>query len=203
MTSIKCPNCEAESPPGAIFCDNCGYDLRNAPLNAPQPLSPTIVSAEAGGLACNNCGHLNPREAIYCENCGTKIPQQPDAVTHIPRQEPSPPARKEIVGRLVIQSTNANLPFPAGKSQITLGREDPVSGIFPDIDLTPYGAQEAGVGRQHAKMTIQNQAMYIEDLNSVNGTLVNKKRIQPGQPVMLKNGDEIRLGLLIINFYSN
>ena len=42
----------------------------------------------------------------------------------------------------------------------------------------------------------------FEDLNSVNGTLVNKQRIPPNQPVQLNNGDEIRLGLLVINFYT-
>lgn len=201
MATIKCPNCAAESPPGAIFCDNCGYDLRNVPQNISPPVSPTVSSSAAEGLICINCGHQNPVEAIFCENCGSKIVQQPPQKPPL-QPEPPTPIRKQIVGRLVIQSTNTDLPFPSGKPQITLGREDPVSSIFPDIDLTPYGAQEAGVGRQHARITIQNQAVYIEDLNSVNGTLVNKQRIPPNQPVQLNNGDEIRLGLLVINFYT-
>ena len=84
-----------------------------------------------------------------------------------------------------------------------MGREDPVSGVFPDIDLDPYGGHEAGVGRQHAQLIIQGGQVHIEDLDSVNGTAVNKQRIQPRQPHPLNNGDEVRLGKMGMIYYSN
>lgn len=99
--------------------------------------------------------------------------------------------------------TGTSLAFPPGKQSVTLGREDPVSGIFPEIDLDPHGGQDAGVGRQHARLTLQNGQVFIEDLNSVNGTVVNKQKIAPGQPRALSNGDEVRLGKLVLNYYAS
>lgn len=232
MSTITCPSCSAASPAGAIFCDNCGYDLRNVPESAPQPVTPTVSASASGGLTCQSCGHINLTDSAFCENCGIKLgavpveqptpqqqpqpadqppppqtpPAEPPAASPAPQplvDTPQTPPAETISGHLVIQSTNTSLPIPSGKKELTLGREDPVSSIFPDIDLTPYGAQDAGVGRHHARIRILEGDAYIEDLNSVNGTLVNKEPLPAGQLVKLNNGDEIRLGLLIINFYSS
>lgn len=103
-----------------------------------------------------------------------------------------------IKGNLVIKSANATLTIPAGKQVIILGREDPVSGVFPDIDLDPYGAQEEGVGRRHAQLVMRGGEICIEDLESVNGTVVNRQRLVPRQPHPIQDGDEIRLGKLVM-----
>ena len=120
-----------------------------------------------------------------------------------PVQQPQPSPAKTQPGRLIIQGSNVSLQIPSGKQEVIIGREDPVSSIFPDIDLDPYGGQDAGVGRQHAKITQHANQYFIEDLNSVNGTSINKQRIPPRQPVALNDGDEIRLGLMVLNFYSH
>ncbi|MCZ7553077.1 MAG: hypothetical protein M5U05_10915 [Anaerolineales bacterium] len=44
-----------------------------------------------------------------------------------------------IPGRLVIVETNVSLAIPPGSQSIIIGREDPVSGVFPDLDLDPHG----------------------------------------------------------------
>jgi pSer/pThr/pTyr-binding forkhead associated (FHA) protein len=103
---------------------------------------------------------------------------------------------------LVILETQVSLPIPAGKQEIVLGREDPVSGIFPDIDLDPYGGHEAGVGRRHARLIIKSGQVYLEDLDSVNGTAVNRQRIPAHQSVLLKSGDEVRLGKMVLMFFA-
>jgi len=103
---------------------------------------------------------------------------------------------------LVIQETQVSLPIPAGKQEIILGREDPVSGVFPDIDLDPYGGHEAGVGRRHARLIIKSGQVYLEDLDSVNGTAVNRQRIPAHQPVPLKSGDEVRLGKMALMYFA-
>ena len=89
----------------------------------------------------------------------------------------------------------------AGKAEYIMGREDPVSGSFPEVDLEPYGAQPSGVGRQHAKIVAQG-GYFLVDLNSVNGTFLNKQKLVPNQQMPLNNGDEIRLGKLVIIFQS-
>jgi pSer/pThr/pTyr-binding forkhead associated (FHA) protein len=107
-----------------------------------------------------------------------------------------------IPGRFVIQETQVSLPIPSGKQEIILGREDPVSSVFPDIDLDPHAGHEAGVGRRHARLIIRSGQVFIEDLDSVNGTAVNRQRIPAHQPVPLKTGDEVRLGKMALMYFT-
>lgn len=132
--------------------------------------------------------------------------QQPAATPGYP--PPTAPAMPSYVPpagagqpRLMVQSTHATLPLPAGKAEIVIGREDPVSSVFPDIDLTNHGGDEGGVSRRHARLLVRGNQIYLEDLNSTNFTYVNQQRLTPGQPQLLNNGDEIRLGKVRLNFY--
>jgi serine/threonine protein kinase len=69
-----------------------------------------------------------------------------------------------------------------------------------DIDLGPHGAAEAGVSRVHARLTHHGDGWHIDDLDSLNGTYVNDVKINPGQPVLLKDGDLIRCSHLTFLF---
>jgi pSer/pThr/pTyr-binding forkhead associated (FHA) protein len=117
-------------------------------------------------------------------------------------QAPAPPVPPFSPGVLSLAS-GAILPIPQGKPVVLIGREDPVSGIFPEIDLDPHGGQDAGVGRRHAQLLVQGGQVMIEDLNSVNGTAVNRQKIAPHQPHPLKAGDEIRLGKLAMIYQAS
>ncbi len=107
-----------------------------------------------------------------------------------------------IAGRFVVQLTNAPLPLPPGRTEFIIGREDPVSNVFPDIDLTDHGGDEGGVSRRHARVFIQGQQVLIEDLNSTNYTHVNQQRLTPGQPHPLHDGDQVRLGRVKLTYYA-
>jgi predicted component of type VI protein secretion system len=82
-----------------------------------------------------------------------------------------------------------------------LGRSDAGSKTAPTLDLTPYGAQEMGISRQHATIRRTDGMLTLTDLNSVNGTLLNGQRLAPNQPRVLRDGDEIRLGKLVCHVY--
>jgi len=104
---------------------------------------------------------------------------------------------------LVLQATNVSLPFPPGKVEVLAGREDPVSNVFPEVNLDPYGGDEGGVSRRHAKFTCQGGQWYVQDLDSTNFTFVNKQKLLPNQPHILNHGDEVRLGRIIMTFYTS
>jgi pSer/pThr/pTyr-binding forkhead associated (FHA) protein len=104
--------------------------------------------------------------------------------------------------RLVVQATNVPIVVPPGKMEYLIGREDPVSNIFPDVDMTPHGGDEGGVGRKHARLTQQAGQWYLEDLNSINGTWVNNQKLRPAAPVPLQNGAELRFGRVKVTFYT-
>ena len=85
---------------------------------------------------------------------------------------------------------------------IVIGRRDPASGSYPDIDLSIEGPNGASVSRRHAQITVEAKQLYIEDLNSTNFTQLNGKKLQPGQKYPLKNGDEIRLGSVLLVYLA-
>ncbi len=84
------------------------------------------------------------------------------------------------------------------KPSVTLGRIDHRSAVRPDVDLTRYGAAERGVSRQHARLEIVDNHLFITDLGSSNGTFYRSQRLQPHRLCMLKRGDEIILGRLAL-----
>jgi pSer/pThr/pTyr-binding forkhead associated (FHA) protein len=108
----------------------------------------------------------------------------------------APPVKQP---KLIVAGSGTLLDL-GGKTEVLIGREDPIAGIFPQIDMTAHGGQKSGVSRQHAKISKQGNQWMIEDLNSVNHTYVNKKRVTPDSPHPLNKGDEIRLGRAILRF---
>jgi hypothetical protein len=208
MATTNCPNCGAPALAGAIYCDDCGFDLRSAAsVELPSVVEPAVSGPAAPGEICPTCGQVNRERAAFCENCGTALSQSPLPVY----QPPITPARAipseqkftlpTTAARLVIQGSNAHLNLPPDKEEIVLGREDSVSGVFPEINLEPFGAQDAGVSRRHLKIRHSGNKWMVEDLNSVNGTFLNRQRLAPAQLTQLKHGDELRLGKLALIFY--
>jgi pSer/pThr/pTyr-binding forkhead associated (FHA) protein len=139
-------------------------------------------------MRCGECQHENIPGALFCDECGAGLGQV--AV------EPGPPPP---AGQMVLKAAGQVIPLP-DKAEVILGREDPVSGIFPDVDLTPLGADEKGVSRRHARITREDSGYRIEDLGSTNATAVNRNRLMPREAVALNPGDEIRLGKMAMSF---
>jgi len=100
---------------------------------------------------------------------------------------------------LIVSSTGIEISLPPGSSTL-VGREDPVGGVFPDVDLTPHGGEEGGVSRRHFRITLAGGQYAIEDLNSTNFTLLNRQRLQAGVSTTLADGDEIRAGRVRLIF---
>lgn len=85
---------------------------------------------------------------------------------------------------------------------IILGRYDQTTGIYPTVDLTPYFGKTHGVSRRHAEIFLHEGYYYLRDLDSANGTWLNNKKVTR-QPHLIKSGDQVRLGeLLIVLFLS-
>lgn len=104
--------------------------------------------------------------------------------------------------RLVVANSGVQLPL-AGKQEFYIGREDPIGNFFPDADLTPHGGDAGGVSRRHAKINVYGNQVMFEDLNSTNGSFVNKVKVQPGQPVPLMDGAEVRVGKVVLIFQTS
>lgn len=109
-------------------------------------------------------------------------------------------SQKALAKLVLLQGGVEGKEFLIDSSVVTVGRWDPDSGAFPDIDLTNDDA-EAKISRKHAKILSKNGQFFLEDLGSLNGSYINRgDRMIPGEPLSLKNGDEVILGKTFFKF---
>ena len=101
---------------------------------------------------------------------------------------------------LVLVQTNAPYVL-TGKTEYLIGREDAENGIFPDLDLSLSGGEEAGVSRRHARIFYRDNGYWIEDQDSLNYTFLNGVRLRPNMPYRLNDGDEIAFAGLRMRFH--
>ena len=104
--------------------------------------------------------------------------------------------------RLQLESGTV-LTLPSGRREIIIGRDDPISGVHPEVDMTPYGAESGGVSRRHVRLTVLEGQWMITDLQSTNHTRVNGVRIDPGVPTQLPDGAQVVLGRIGFIFRSS
>ena len=206
-----------ENPDGSAFCDECGEPLTGAApvatAAAPAPAAATEpAGASAGTQVCPSCGAVNPAGEAFCSNCGSMLgaPAGADASTPAPAvsaaPSPAPAAAPAAVSapvalnaRLIVEADNQEFDL-SGKDNILIGREDAVSNIFPDVDLTPNGGEEGGVSRMHARIFVENGQYMLEDENSTNFTFLNRQKLAPKTPTPLHDNDEIKLGRVLLRF---
>lgn len=161
---------------------------------------------------CPTCQHPNREGFMFCEDCGQNL-QNTGSVTLPTRQ--IDPATNDLHARAtwgtarfseqaVIVLHIRDVPEPIilrPQSRVIMGREDITSIAKPDLDLTPYGALEKGVSRIHAAICRNEDTLIIVDMGSANGTHLNGQRLVPEQPRVLRDGDEIRLGKMVLHAY--
>jgi pSer/pThr/pTyr-binding forkhead associated (FHA) protein len=149
---------------------------------------------------CPECGFQNPEAANYCSKCGAALVRdQPSAettMTYTPEEGLDGGAVSlEDVGvkgpALVVRAGGgrAGETFYVEGDRTTIGRS-PDCGIFLD-DVT--------VSRKHAVLVQRDRDFFIEDQGSLNGTFLNRRRIESAQ---LEDGDELQIGKYRLTFLS-
>jgi FHA domain-containing protein len=143
---------------------------------------------------CPECGFANAEGANYCQKCGAFIghPESTEGESTMTYRvdetgEYQPIDLDEAVHQggaaLVIRSGGgrAGESFTIEEERVSIGRT-PDAGVFLD-DVT--------VSRNHALLVHRQDGYYIDDLGSLNGTYVNRRRIESHR---LEDGDEIQIG---------
>ena len=137
---------------------------------------------------------LRETDRLLHEAPGTAAGEQPT-----PDRPPTLAAH--AVERLVHQESGMAFPLSAG-DETMVGRRDPVTGIFPDIDLSPVDPQRA-VSRRHAKLFRRDGKLYAsEEIGTMNGTFVKGTRLKKGVPAEVLPGDELQFGVVALRFQS-
>jgi CRP-like cAMP-binding protein len=121
-----------------------------------------------------------------------------DSVSNL---EPPLKAKKDPNARVREISTGMIFPLAAEKRETTVGRVDPVTGIHPDIDLTPVDTKRS-ISRRHARVRRDEDSTFsvIEDVGTMNGTFVNGVRLTAGRPVAVAAGDSVVFGTIQCQF---
>lgn len=163
-------------------------------------------------LECLNCSHMNTDEAKLCANCGMSL----YSVAHIDplatetlvfdNIEVAKKARSETGSEEFIHGMVLNIHVEGfdkiirirPSEAILLGRADPRLRISPEVDLTDYGAPKKGVSRSHAALRVVSDTLYVIDMNSSNGTFHRGERLDAGKPRVVRDGDVVQLGELVL-----
>lgn len=160
-----------------------------------------IPSPQLGGetvqvqtVYCGFCGGRIAADDVFCAHCGARQPLAgvgASAMLHASR----PTAKLVVSG-----TTELDASFILQKDSNLLGRTDPHSNIFPEIDLSRFDP-ETKVSRRHARIWLEGETFLVEDLGSVNGTVINDSvRLAPRQPRVLDSGDKLRVGETTLHF---
>ncbi len=184
LDDLVCSHCGASLAPDSIFCDMCGAKVTPEEAELPPAQRPGAPSVSKPGSGTDGIDSILPPPLAH-------TPEPPPAYN-----VPPPPQQP----RFVVLSSHAVLPLPPRRVEVVIGREDPVSGIFPEIDLTDHGGDEGGVSRKHARVLPQGDRFVIQDLNSVNYTFVNGERLAPGQQRVIEDGDQVSFGRVKVVF---
>src|SRR6476646_3694594 len=147
-------------------------------------------------IYCPECGFQNPEAANYCSKCGTLLVREesgeatmaltPDQVD----ENGGDVAAAGISGpALVVRSGGGR----AGET-FHLDREQTTVGRSPDCDIF---LDDVTVSRKHAVVKRSEAKLTIEDLGSLNGTCLNRRRIESGD---LADGDELQIGKYKLTF---
>ena len=152
----------------------------SAPVVEPTPAyDPPAVPADILAMSVNS-GPLAPLTA-------TDVPTTTERPVGQVVNPVAPTARLQLESGTVLS-------LPSGRREIIIGRDDPISGVHPEVDMTPYGAESGGVSRRHVRLTVLEGQWMITDLQSTNHTRVNGVRIDPGVPTQLPDGAQVVLG---------
>ncbi len=163
-------------------------------------------------MRCTNCGADCEVGATVCPCCGQVFVASGDA----PKPDEGATTRRVDVTKvgqvarwgtaslgiqrkiaLHIRGSDQPLIVPLGEC-LHIGRTDLTTGEAPEIALDQYGATALGVSRRHAALLLQDDALKVVDLGSVNATFINGQKLLPHQPCILRDGDELRLGKMVI-----
>ena len=144
-------------------------------------------------MFCNQCGHRNPAGSNFCSSCGAALIQGDDTtITFLPI---------ESAGEVIDDDLSVPLEAPSGSRGVLVVMRGPNAGsrFMLDTAVTQAGRHpdsdifldDITVSRRHAKIIYDGSGYKVVDVGSLNGTYVNRERIDEA---VLKSGDEVQIG---------
>ena len=175
-------------------------DLAPAPVAWPAE---GRLGKEMASVYCTGCGRANPAEARFCSHCGTSLgygtPERGSETTSIISAVGTESPETEF-GEDPLADAATLAALPPGTALLVV-RRGPNAGsrFLLDSDLTTAGRHpesdifldDVTVSRRHAEFYKQGGLFTVRDVGSLNGTYVNRERIEE---MDLSGGDEVQVG---------
>lgn len=189
LTKYKvCPECGKHNSPNLLECRYCEADLTSVKVvdsaaeeAATSTADASVAPVETELIRICECGAHNAPQARKCKACGEDIS---DII----------PVQVEKKARTAfsyeLNSYDGAFSITIDKPLVVLGRES---------ELKEYLQTKLYVSRQHAKLTVVANKVFVENLSRTNKTFLNNEEIPDGTPTVIQNGDEIGLGGKVID----
>jgi pSer/pThr/pTyr-binding forkhead associated (FHA) protein len=149
---------------------------------------------------CPECGFQNPEAANYCTKCGALLVRDESGAdtTMSYTPEEGDEESSEIVAEIKTEGPALVVRSGGGRAgeHFLLEQESTTVGRSPDCDIF---LDDVTVSRRHALVKRMNDQFLIEDQGSLNGTFLNRRRIESGG---LEDGDEVQIGKYKLTFLT-
>jgi pSer/pThr/pTyr-binding forkhead associated (FHA) protein len=150
---------------------------------------------------CNQCGHRNPAGSNFCSSCGAILATGDDTtITFMTVEASSDAAEEDLTVHLEELTGDAGLLVvkrgPNAGSKFALDSDVTSAGRHPDSDIF---LDDITVSRRHAEVVRADSGYRVRDVGSLNGTYVNRERIEEAP---LVNGDEVQIGKFKLVFFT-
>ena len=152
-------------------------------------------------MHCPECGFVNAEGANYCQKCGAFLAEARDSdgdTTAAYQLEESGELKPVEVDEIQSEGEGATLAIRAGGGRagevFSLAGERMTIGRSPDAEVF---LDDVTVSRNHALLVRRRDGLYVDDLGSLNGTYVNRHRIESHR---LSDGDELQVGKYKLTF---
>lgn len=190
-----CPACGTNNRENAQFCEECGTRFPAAAV-APEPAQVEYLGT-TGPIGTEESEHKSSITSVGVP----AVPESNGIALSPPVDIEQTPIPAGVHAMLIIERGGAaSSEFPLTREESAIGRWDADNGIFPDVDLDAHDV-DAKVSRRHARVIFKNGVHMVEDLGSTNGTFINRgRRLLPGNPQALTDGDEIIVGKTFLRF---
>lgn len=185
-----CQLCNNQNLDTSRFCNECGTKL-----------SDTFTEQSSQSIAGQEKRSNSSPQFVSAQVTSIGIPPLVEPPAAIEKSPSNNDAEVPQHARLIIErGEGSDTEFPLSGDESNIGRWDADNGIFPDVDLDTFDP-DAKVSRRHARIIRRDRNYFIEDLGSTNGTFVNRgRRLLPGAPQVLSEGDEIIVGKTFLRF---
>ena len=142
-------------------------------------------------IYCPECGFQSPEAATYCSRCGALLVRESVGETTLSLGPDEVDAGLESIDgpALVVRSGGGR----AGESFEAIG-DRALIGRSPECDVF---LDDVTVSRRHAELVREGNGFTIRDLGSLNGTFVNRRRIETSA---LEDDDEVQIGKYRMTF---